>query len=49
MAAVVKLICNTKTKQGLKVHCVIDKNKYKTEIKVNDDWSSASETGALDQ
>jgi hypothetical protein len=37
MATVVNLISNTKTKQGLTVHCVIDKNKYETGIKINND------------
>jgi hypothetical protein len=33
MVTVVNLISNTKTKQGLKVHSVVDKNKYEIGIK----------------
>ena len=34
---VIDLIGSTTTKQGLKVKCVLDKNEYKTGIKVSDD------------
>jgi hypothetical protein len=33
---IVNLIASTKTKTGLDVECEIDKNKYKTGIKISD-------------
>ena len=33
----VNLISSTKTKNGLVVKCVVDKNKYDTGIKISDD------------
>lgn len=36
-AAIVNLIAATKTRQGLKVHCYLDRRKYPTQIQVSDE------------
>jgi len=36
-ATVISLIASTKTKTGLKVKCVLDKNKYPTGKKISDE------------
>lgn len=36
-ATIVKLISNTRTKTGLKVHCYLDKNDYPTKLKISDE------------
>jgi hypothetical protein len=36
-AAIVNLIAATKTRQGLKVHCYLDRREYPTKIKVTDE------------